>query len=149
MLSLSCCTFHIHSYDKLFISSLCIFSENLNQEVILNYNVKKKQLTIPKTNFNPSVKTILYFSDGCAALSKNCKHFINLWHQITNYFVSIDFITLKIRQVCLTGSYSDNYLLFVIYINDLSDYLSINAKLFGDDTSLFSVMRDINTSTTH
>ena len=39
-------------------------------------------------------------------------------------------------------------LLFLIYINDLSDGLSSNAKLFADDTSLFSVVHDINTSAT-
>ena len=40
-------------------------------------------------------------------------------------------------------------LLFLIYINDLSDDLSPNARLFADDTSLFSVVRDINTSAAH
>ena len=38
-------------------------------------------------------------------------------------------------------------LLFLIYINDLRDGLSSNAKLFADDTSLFLVLHDINTST--
>ena len=37
-------------------------------------------------------------------------------------------------------------LLFLIYINDLSEGLSSNAKLFADDTSLFSVIHDSNTS---
>ena len=37
-------------------------------------------------------------------------------------------------------------LLFLIYINDLPDGLSSNAKLFADHTSLFSVGHDINTS---
>ena len=37
-------------------------------------------------------------------------------------------------------------LLFLIYTNDLSNSLSWNAKLFADDTSLFSVVHDINTS---
>ena len=37
-------------------------------------------------------------------------------------------------------------LLFLIYIDDLSDGLSSNAKQFADDTSLFSVVHDINTS---
>ena len=35
-------------------------------------------------------------------------------------------------------------LLFSIYINDLADGLS-NAKLFADDTSLFSVVHSVNT----
>ena len=37
-------------------------------------------------------------------------------------------------------------LLFLIYINDLSGDLSSKAKLFADDTSLFSVTHDITTS---
>ena len=38
-------------------------------------------------------------------------------------------------------------LLFLIYINDLSEGLSSIAKLFADHTSLFSVIHDSNTST--
>ena len=37
-------------------------------------------------------------------------------------------------------------LFFLIYINDLSDNLSSNPKLFADDTSLFSVVHDKNIS---
>ena len=37
-------------------------------------------------------------------------------------------------------------LLFLIYINDLSDGLKSECKLFADDTSLFSAVNDINTS---
>ena len=40
-------------------------------------------------------------------------------------------------------------LLFLIYINDLSDDLSTNAKLFADDTSLFSIVQNVNTSASH
>ena len=36
--------------------------------------------------------------------------------------------------------------MFLIYINDLSEGLSSNAKLFADDTSLFSVIHDSSTS---
>ena len=36
--------------------------------------------------------------------------------------------------------------IFLIYINDLTEGLSTNAKLFADDTSLFLVMHDIQTS---
>ena len=38
------------------------------------------------------------------------------------------------------------HLIFLIYINDLSDGLKSEFKLFADDTSLFSVVNDINTS---
>ena len=34
--------------------------------------------------------------------------------------------------------------MFLIYINDLADDLSSNVKLFADDTSLFSVVHDVN-----
>ena len=37
-------------------------------------------------------------------------------------------------------------LLFLIYINNLSERLYSNAKLFADDTSLFSVIHDSKTS---
>ena len=37
-------------------------------------------------------------------------------------------------------------LLFLIYINDLTDGLSSNAKYFADDTSLFLVVHDVGTS---
>ena len=37
-------------------------------------------------------------------------------------------------------------LLFSIYINDLADVLSSNANLFADDTSLFSVVHNVNTT---
>ena len=37
-------------------------------------------------------------------------------------------------------------LLFLIYINDLAENLSSNPKYFPDDSSLLSVVRDLNTS---
>ena len=37
-------------------------------------------------------------------------------------------------------------LLFFIYINDLSNDVKSKCKLFADDTSLFPVVHDINTS---
>ena len=37
-------------------------------------------------------------------------------------------------------------LLFFIYINDLSDDLASNSKLFADNTSLFSVVKNIDAS---
>ena len=37
-------------------------------------------------------------------------------------------------------------LLLLVYIIDLADGLSSNAKLFADDTSLFLIIHDVNTS---
>ena len=37
-------------------------------------------------------------------------------------------------------------LLFLIYINDLSNNFKSQCKLFADDTSLFSVVHDIDAS---
>ena len=40
-------------------------------------------------------------------------------------------------------------LLFLIYIDLLSEDLPTTAKLFADDTSLFSIVQNINTSASH
>ena len=73
-----------------------------------------------------------------------------------------DFLSYRKQRVVLNGQHSswDNVnagvpqgsilgpLLFLIYINDLSNNLSSNCKLFADDTSLFSVVNNIHTSAT-
>ena len=72
-----------------------------------------------------------------------------------------DFLRNRKQRVLLNGQVSDwsdvragvpqgsilGPLLFLIYINDLSEGLSSIAKLFADHTSLFSVIHDSNTST--
>ena len=71
-----------------------------------------------------------------------------------------DFLRNRKQRVVLNGQTSNweninagvpqgsnlGLLLFLIYINDLAENLSSNPKLFADDTSLFSVVRDLNTS---
>ena len=73
-----------------------------------------------------------------------------------------DFLSYRKQQVVLNGQHSpwDNAnagvpqgsilgpLLFLIYINDLSNNLSSNCKLFADDTFLFSAVNNIHTSAT-
>ena len=52
----------------------------------------------------------------------------------------------------LHGQYSSTILgplLFLIYINDLSDDLTTNVKLFADYTSLFFIVHNMNTSITN
>ena len=75
----------------------------------------------------------------------------------------IDFLSFRKFRVVLNGQVSQwtnieagvpqgsilGPLLYLIYINDLFVDLWTNAKLFADDTSLFSVVRDINTSAAH
>ena len=71
-----------------------------------------------------------------------------------------DFLRNRKQKVTLNGQSSSSItvnagvfkgsilgrILFLVYINDLSDGLSSNAKLFADDTSLSSVVRDKNAS---
>ena len=74
--------------------------------------------------------------------------------------ILIDFLKERKQRVVLNGLHSKwlnisagvpqgsilGPLLFLIYINDLTDSLRSNPKLFDDDTSLFSVVHDINQS---
>ena len=71
-----------------------------------------------------------------------------------------DFLSNRKQRVVLNGQMSTwtsvnaglplgsklGPLLFLIYINNLSDNVSSNVKLFADDTSLFSIIHDINVS---
>ena len=101
------------------------------------------------------------------------KAFDKVWHEgiifkiqqngISDDLLNIlsDFLRNRKQRVTLNGQSSSwanvnagapqgsilDPLLFLIYINDLPDGLSSNAKLFADDTSLFSFVHDINTST--
>ena len=100
------------------------------------------------------------------------KAFDEVWHQglhfklrqngifgeLLNTFA--DFLNNRTQRVILNDQYSlwakveagvpQNSilgpLLFLIYINDLSENLASNPKLFADDTSLFSVVKNVDTS---
>ena len=39
--------------------------------------------------------------------------------------------------------------LFLIYVNDLTEKLKCSVKLFADDTSIFTVVQDINLAASH
>ena len=100
------------------------------------------------------------------------KSFGKVWHQSLHYKLKQngisgklldilkDFLDNRTQRVILNGQYSSwakveagvpqgsilGPLLFLIYINDLSDNLASNPKLFVDDTSLFSVVKNIDAS---
>ena len=100
------------------------------------------------------------------------KAFDKVWHQSFLYELKqngisgnlletlTDFLKDRKQRVALNGQNSSwanvedgvpqgsilGRLLFLIYINNLPDKLSTNVKLFADDTSLFSVVHDIITS---
>ena len=71
-----------------------------------------------------------------------------------------DFLYQRKQRVVLNGQHSSSTnvkadvpqgsipgpLFFLIYINDLSDSLTSNLKLFADYTSLFSVVQSINST---
>ena len=75
--------------------------------------------------------------------------------------IAADFLSLRKQNSFLNGNQSTwvnteagfpqgsilGPLFFLIYINNLSDDLLPNTKLFADDTSLFCVMQNINSTT--
>ena len=100
------------------------------------------------------------------------KAFDKVWHEgllfklkqngISGNLLNVitDFLYQRKQRVVLNGQHSSwtnieagvpqgsilGPLFFLIYINDLSDGLTSNPKLFADDTSLFSVIHNINST---
>ena len=75
--------------------------------------------------------------DILRVLLSNRKQSVGLNGQVSTWTS----VNAGILQGSVLGS-----LLSFIYINDLSDNLSSNVKLFADNTSLFSVIHDIAVS---
>ena len=92
------------------------------------------------------------------------KAFDKVWHQVRLFKLESfgirgnllnlleNYLSNRFQRVLLNGkgsSWTSNWiilglLLFLIYINDLPDGLNSIAKLFADDTSLFSIVQDLN-----
>ena len=60
---------------------------------------------------------------------------------LNGYHSSWENVNARFPQSSILGQ-----LLFLIYINDLSNAASSNCKLFADDASLFSVVKDVQSS---
>ena len=76
-------------------------------------------------------------------LLKLLRNFLSYRIVLNGQHSSWDNVNAGVPQGSILGP-----LLFLIYINDLSNNLSSNCKLFADDTSLFSVVNNIHTSAT-
>ena len=114
---------------------------------------------------NPSLETRGVFLDISKAFDK-------VWHKALlfklksygvegkAYKILKDYLSNRKQRVLLNGQFSSwlpinagvpqssvlGPLLFLIYINDLSDNLISESKLFADDTSIFSIVFDVNRS---
>ena len=100
------------------------------------------------------------------------KTFGKVWHQGLHYKIRqngisgellntlTDLLDNRTQRVTLNSQYSSwakveagvpqgsilGPLLFLIYVNDLSENLASNPKLFADDTPLFSVVKNVDAS---
>ena len=105
-----------------------------------------------KINLFLPVSLVLKLGDSCI------NQLLSITHEIYSSFdeglevrsifldIAKAFSTWKNVSAGVPQSSMLSPLLFLIYIHDLTEGLSTNAKLFADDYSLFSVIHDIQTS---
>ena len=65
----------------------CVLSDDLDHDVSFVYTVLHRTISYIKEELNLAVSRIHYFSDGCAAQYKNCKHSINLCHHFHDFSI--------------------------------------------------------------
>ena len=57
--------------------SICFISDHLNHDVDMVYQILKENSKHIIESINPQVKSVNYFSVGCAGQFKDCKNFLN------------------------------------------------------------------------
>ena len=65
----------------------CVLSDDLDHDVSFVYTVLRRTISYIKEELNLAVSRIHYFSDGCAAQYKNCKHSTNLCHRFHDFSI--------------------------------------------------------------
>ena len=160
----------LKNYRSISLLSICgNFFQKLIFNEIFKFFIENELISPNQSGFSDS------FDDGFevrGVFLDISKAFDKVWHEglifklkqngISGNLLNLlcDFLRNRKQRVLLNGQVSDwsdvragvpqgsilGPLLFLIYINDLSEGLSSNAKLFADDTSLFSVIHDSNTS---
>ena len=127
----------------------------INQLISITHNIYKS------LDANPSLEVRGVFLDISKAFDK-------VWHEglifklkangVEGKLLNLikDFLNERYQRVVLNGQHSEwekvkagvpqgsilGPLLFLIYINDLSESLESDVKLFADDTSIFSIVND-------
>ena len=140
-------------------SGFRIGDSSINQLISITHDIFRSFDT------NPSLEVRSVFLDISKAFDK-------VWHEgllfklksngIQGKLLNLldSFLSNRQQRVVLNGQFSSwldvkagvpqgsilGPLLFLIYINDISQNLEANVKLFADDTSIFSVVYDPNTS---
>ena len=129
----------------------------INQLISITHEINK--------SFDDGYKVRGVFLDISKAFDKVCHQGLQYklrQNGISGKLLNIltDFLDSRTQRVILNAQYSSwvkveaevpqglilGSLLFLIYINDLSDNLASNPKLFADDTSLFSVVKNVDAS---
>ena len=107
-----------------------------------------------------ATKYRVYFLICRKYLTKYGTKVFNTNNGISGKLLNTDFLDNRTQRVILNGQYSSwakveagllqgsipGLIMFLIYIIDLSENLASNLKLFADDNSLFSVVKNVDAS---
>ena len=78
--------YHRCSNSSVLVSdSICFISDDLDHDVTMVYQIMSCTVDYIKRNISDTIKSIHYFSDGCAGQYKNCKNFLNLCHHQNDF----------------------------------------------------------------